>query len=84
MPSRTVERYFSGTVRSIQNTIGSFGSDNAASGSFFSSRQRATMCVFAVYLVSVEKSHTSVPKCPTRGSARREGIGSGSVARLYV
>ena len=30
MPSRTAGRYFSGTVRSIQNTIGSFGSETSA------------------------------------------------------
>ncbi len=42
MPSATVSRYATGTLRSIQKTIGCFGSDIAAVGSFFSSRQRFT------------------------------------------
>ncbi len=42
MPSATVSRYATGTLRSIQKTIGCFGSDIAAVGSFFSRRQRLT------------------------------------------
>ncbi len=42
IPSATAGRYFSGTFRSIQYVIGSFGSDTAAFGSRFSSRQRFT------------------------------------------
>ncbi len=35
-----LSRYFSGMLRSSQKTIGCFGSESAAAGSFFSSRQR--------------------------------------------
>src|SRR6266496_992480 len=84
MPSRTAGRYFSGTLRSIQKTIGSFGSETSAFGSFFSSRHRLTRCVLAVNLESVEKSQTSLSKCPTRGSAARAAIGSGPFAQFYV
>ena len=39
MPSLIGSRYLTGMLRSSQNTIGCFGSDSAADGSFFSSRQ---------------------------------------------
>ena len=39
---RTVSRYGSGTLRSIQKVMGLTGSDNSAAGSFFSKRQRFT------------------------------------------
>ena len=41
-PAVTAARYFSGIVRSSQKVIGRTGSDSAAEGSFFSSRQRLT------------------------------------------
>jgi len=41
-PAVITARYLNGTVRSIQKTIGLTGSESAASGSFFSRRQRLT------------------------------------------
>jgi hypothetical protein len=40
-PAITVGRYLSGMLRSSQKTIGRFGSDSGAAGSFFSRRQRS-------------------------------------------
>ena len=83
MPAFTVSRYFSGMLRSSQNTMGCFGSDSAALGSFFSRRQRFTKYWRGKGAMSLVYSCWRVTKCPTRGSALRVAIGSsGSFARL--
>ncbi len=84
MPSVTAWRYFSGTLRSTQKVMGSFGAETAAAGSFFSRRQRLTKWVRSLGEVSSVKSTREVTKWPTRSSARRGRIGSaGSFAKLY-
>jgi hypothetical protein len=55
-PAMIGARYFTGTERSIQKTIGRTGSDSAAAGSFFSSRQRFTKRCRGVRCRSLLKS----------------------------
>ncbi len=71
MPAPIAPRYFSGTLRSIQKVIGLTGSDSAAAGSFFSSRQRVMWRWRGVRARSSLKSSTVLVNRPTRGSALR-------------
>ena len=75
MAARTVSRYCSGTLRSIQKVTGLTGSETSAAASFFSSRQRVTMRWRGVCAVSSLKFSTVVVKWPMRASARRAAMG---------
>jgi hypothetical protein len=63
--------------------MGCLGSETAAAGSFFSSRQRCTMWARRSPVVSSSRSVYESVKKPTRWSARRVRIaGSGSGASV--
>ena len=81
MASRTVLRYCSGTLLSIQKVMGLMGSEASALGSFLSKRQRVTKRWRGVWALSSVKSSKVVVKWPRRASARRVAMGfSGSGA----
>ena len=61
-PAVIAARYLNGTVRSIQKTIGLTGSESAASGSFFSRRQRLTKRWRGVRCRSLLKSKRPLSK----------------------
>ena len=78
-----MSRYSTGMLRSSQKTIGCFGSESSAAGSFFSSLQRFTMYWRGNGAMSLVYSYCFETKWPTRASALRACIGaSGSFARL--